>query len=104
MGWPYITFGTVDYLQDLYVNKNAWVDKHYSCDYDLKYCMGESLFFAMSADPQTAQRRKALSGAFFKSRLIGISKIIKSVALAQIKKVQLGGEREINLQEFTRDL
>jgi hypothetical protein len=36
--------------------------------------------------------------------LVGISKIIKEATLEEIKKVQEGGEREIDLATFTRDL
>ena len=40
-----------------------------------------------SHDPNYDGQRKALSGAFFKSKLIGMTKIIKEVTLKEIKAI-----------------
>jgi len=49
--------------------------------------MPQSIVFQQSDHPNYADKRKALSGAFFKSKLIGMTKIIKEVTLKEIKNI-----------------
>lgn len=105
MGIPYIALADVDYLQDLYVNKNQFIDRHDRANREAAFILDKSIFFRMSADPKTAEKRKALSGAFFKSKLVGMTKIIKQTALDVIRETQAnmvsGEQKEINLAELT---
>lgn len=47
--------------------------------------MDKSLFFAHTQDKMYIDKRKELSGAFFKSKLIGMTQIIKEVALDELR-------------------
>jgi len=49
--------------------------------------MPQSIVFQQSDHPNYVDKRKALSGAFFKSKLIGMTKIIKEVTLKEIKNI-----------------
>jgi cytochrome P450 len=49
-------------------------------------------------------KRKELSGAFFKSKLLGMTKIIKEVTLREIKLVQDSGLKEIDVAQMTNSL
>jgi hypothetical protein len=86
MGIPYIALADVDYLQDLYVNKNQFIERHDRADREAAFILDKAIFFKKSSDPKTAEKRKALSGAFFKSKLIGMTKIIKQTALDVIRE------------------
>jgi hypothetical protein len=49
--------------------------------------MSESILLQKSEAPNYNEKRKALSAAFFKSKLIGMTRIIKEVSLNEIKKI-----------------
>ena len=93
-----------EYLQDIYVNKNSAIDKDYGRGNETEPLMAGGIIFASSHDPKTHERRKALSGAFFKSKLISISKVIRQVTLQVIKKWQQEGDRQLDMVKFTQDL
>ena len=82
-----MTLGSVDYLQDWYTNKNQFVTRHKKGTIGIQAVMGKSLFCVGSEVPGLSERRKALSGAFFKSRLVGMCQVIKQVTLHQIKRI-----------------
>lgn len=47
-----------------------------------------SIFFASSSDPLYVKKRKELSTAFFKSKLLQITEVVKLISLEEVKKVQ----------------
>lgn len=47
--------------------------------------MGRSILWSQTKDPAYTEKRKALSGAFFKSKLLAMTKIIKDVTLKEVK-------------------
>ena len=51
-----------------------------------------------------ADKRKALSAAFFKSKLLAMTKIIKEVTLKEIKRLQHRASNEVDLVCMTIDL
>ncbi len=51
-----------------------------------------------------ADKRKALSAAFFKSKLLSMTKIIKEVTLKEIKRLQKMPSNEVDLVLMTIDL
>ena len=59
--------------------------------------MPRSLLFDQTEDPVYVKKRKELSGAFFKSKLLGMTKIIKEVTLKQLKLIQDSGKDEIDI-------
>ena len=66
--------------------------------------MPRSLLFDQTKHRAYTAKRKELSGAFFKSKLIGMTKIIKAVTLKQLKIVQDSGEKVIDVAKFTATL
>ena len=72
-----VYFTSVEHLQTLYIGKNQFIDKHWSVRLTFAQLIPNSIFFQSSNDESYAIKRKALSGAFYKSRLIGMTKIIK---------------------------
>lgn len=63
------------------------------------YTMPRSILLAQTKDPVYIEKRKQLSGAFFKSKLVGMTKIIKEVALKEIKTLQ--EQKTCDLAQFT---
>ena len=104
LGKPWLLINSAEYLQDIYVNKNQFVDKDYGKGNETEPVIGRSIIFASSHDPKTLERRKALSGAFFKSKLIEMTKVMKSVTLDVVKDWQKGGDRKINIADLTEEL
>jgi len=49
--------------------------------------MPSSIVFQATEHPTYIDKRKALSGAFFKSKLLGMTKIIKEITLKEIKDI-----------------
>lgn len=99
-----VTVNSVDLLQDLYVNKNAQATKHWSGAVPWSKLMPQSIIFQKTEDPAYVEKRKALSGAFFKSKLLGMTRIIKQVTLKEIAELQQGGDREVDIAKVTLSL
>jgi cytochrome P450 len=66
--------------------------------------MPRSLLFDQTKDPAYIAKRKELSGAFFKSKLIGMTKIIKEVTLIEIKALQDTGASSVDVGDFIAKL
>ena len=92
-GRPWLMINSTGYLQDIYVNKNPKIERDYGNGYEFEPLVGKSFNFASSLDPVTAEKRKELSGAFYKKRLIQMSKVIQRVALSTIKSWSAEGRR-----------
>jgi len=69
------------------VNKNALLTKHSSSVTPWALLMPESILFQKTQDPLYVNKRKALSGVFFKSKLLAMCETIKSVTIAEIQKL-----------------
>ena len=61
----------------MYVNKNQISDKYYASRWNFWRLIPDSILFQPGVDKFYAEKRKALSGAFFKSKLLEMTKIIK---------------------------
>lgn len=72
-------------LQEAYVTKNKYFDKHPGTKDKIKVLMNDSLVFQKS-DELWAKKRKALSAAFYKDKLAQMTNIIKRVTLDHIEK------------------
>ena len=87
MGTPYVTLNSVDYLKDWYVTQNQFMTRNKVGTKGILPIMGKSLFCTGSEVPGLAERRKALSGTFFKQRLIAMCEIIKEMTYGYIKEL-----------------
>jgi cytochrome P450 len=65
--------------------------------------MPESILFQESDHPNYNEKRKALSGAFFKQKLIGMTMIMKEVSLRELKRLQDENVSEVDLAQMTMD-
>ena len=100
-GEPMTLITRVEPLQDIYVNKTQYSTKHSTAANYFSYLMPNSILINQTADPLYVKKRKELSGAFFKSKLLGMTKIIKEVALKEIKRIQYSGKTEIDINKMT---
>jgi hypothetical protein len=78
-GEPFLWINDPAYLTDIYVNKNMSITKSPGA-----YFAGlqdRSIFFDHTKDPVYIKKRKDLSGAFFKSKLLGMIENIKEISL-----------------------
>ena len=75
--WPVISVRCPEMLQDLYVQKNKFFDKQRLLKDILYPLVGDSVLLAKS-DTEWQTRRKSLSQAFYKDKLIRMVDIVKS--------------------------
>ena len=66
--------------------------------------MPTSIVFQPSEDPTYPEKRKALSSAFFKNKLLGMTQIIKEITLKEIREIQEKGKSEVSLAHLTLSL
>jgi hypothetical protein len=81
LGQVFLVFTSPNQLQDIYVKKNAFTTKFWRSSSSFSWLLKKSIIFDQTNDPNYPEKRKALSGAFFKSKLIAMTKIIKEVTL-----------------------
>ena len=100
-----IMFNKARALDELYVTKNAIYTKH-----PIERTLGQplianSIVSMETDDPTYKLKRKALSAAFFKSKLSGIVQIVKKTALKVFHdQMQKGEDVEVELNSFTSSL
>lgn len=63
-----IVFSDPDMVNDIYITKNKYFDKHPRSKKVLQVLVGESILFAKS-DELWAKKRKNLSAAFYKDKM-----------------------------------
>lgn len=102
MGRNYVMFTTVESLQELYVTKNSQVTKYKNMRRNFRHIMDQSIILMDTDKPDYPEKRKALSGAFFKQKLQGITRIIKETTLDQIKQwqVEFGDAGEVDATQI----
>ena len=75
---PTIVVNDPEVVNELYVTKNKYVDKHEKFHNILKGFFGNSILFSPSTE-QWAIRRKHLSAAFYKDKLSNMLAMIISI-------------------------
>lgn len=101
-GMVCVCFTKAESLDDLYVTKNAFYTKH-----EIERDAGRPLLYNNlvsmdSDDPLYKMKRKALAGAFFRSKLALICEKVKESALASFRELQAKGDRnEVDINSFT---
>jgi len=75
--FPYLFFRDPDMLNELYVTKNKYFDKHPLIKNLLYPLMGDSILLAASTE-SWSMKRKSLSTAFYKDKLIKMCDLVKS--------------------------
>ena len=102
VGMPVICFNSSDALNDLYITKNAHFTKH-EVMRDMERPQTKASMLRMdSDDPQYKKKRKAVSGAFLKSKMTMITNVVKRTILSAIQELQNKGDvNEIDLVKFT---
>ncbi|CDW86732.1 cytochrome p450 [Stylonychia lemnae] len=81
-------------LQDLFVTKNKFFDKHPFTARLFKKTLGDGTLFAKS-DELWAKKRKSLSSSLYKQKLIQMVETMKQIALETIKEWEQQGEIDI---------
>ena len=105
MGTPGVYFNEVKHVEELFTTKNANFSKH-----EIERSFGAPLLNANIVSLQTEhplykKKRKALSGAFFKSRMAAIAQNVKHVALTLFDELQQKGDKNtIDINIFTRQV
>jgi cytochrome P450 len=65
----------------------------------------KSILFQSGRDQNYVEKRKALSGAFFKSKLVQMTETIKKVTLDHIRQLQAQGDGQVvNMARVTTEL
>lgn len=87
LGVPVLIIAGCDPLQDIYVNKNQFNTKHPDGARMWAKLMPKSLLFMQTKDQTYAQKRKIVTGAFFKQKLIDMTKTIRECILDQVRNL-----------------
>ena len=101
-GLTAVIFNHPDCLEELYLTKNQTYSKH-----EIEAEAGAPLVISnivnmKTEDPQYKPKRKALSQAFFKNKIVKMQRLIKRTLLKAFKEIQdKGPETEVDLMKFT---
>lgn len=74
-------------LNELYMAKNKYFDKHDLVKEVMKRLMGESILLARSTE-QWSKKRKTLSPAFYKEKLAKMVDITKSIVNTSVEQIR----------------
>ena len=99
----FLKINSCEYLEDIFITHNKLHTKYFLARKMFNYFAPNTIFFQATEHPTYLDKRKALSAAFFKSKLISMTKIIKQVALNEVKRIQDASTNEHNLVQFTID-
>ena len=72
---PCLLINDPEMLNELYVTKNRFFDKHFLIKDILSPLMGDSTLLAHSTE-NWAKRRKSLSGTFYKDKLVKMMEMV----------------------------
>ena len=93
--------------QQIFIDKNKFNSKHVMTRDAFRFYFPRTLLFTATEEPDYAQRRKIVTAAFFKQRLIEMTYIIKQVCqkkILQLHEQIKKGESTINLVDTTQEL
>jgi hypothetical protein len=79
---------TCDYLEDIYVKQNAYFTKHPVLKSFFSFFGPQSILTSDTFHKDYAETRKVLTSAFFKNKLLPITKIIKEEVISIIRECQ----------------
>ena len=81
---------TCEFLEDIYIKQKEALTKHKSMRGVFCKFAPLSILVADTDDPTYAPKRKVLSGAFFKSKIQGMTNMVKKVTLDECEKLRNG--------------
>lgn len=93
-------------LEELYITKNKYFDKHPRVGYLYEPCLGESILFSRSSE-LWSKKRKSMSAAFYKDKLHKMMDIVKDVAIEFLDKLDrefIKPKKPFNLAQKINDL
>jgi len=99
-----LSINTVDFLEDIYVNQNKYHTKNFLGRSLFSIFVPGSLNFQETDHPDYKEKRKTLSSALFKQKLLGMTPTMKKVTLKLLKEWQDEGLKEVDLVQATIDL
>ena len=82
-----LVFNTAKHLTDVYVNKNKLFDKDPLSRIQFGSLFGDSIVLAAS-DEIWSKKRKILSSAFYKEKLIRMTEVIKDLVAEKIEEIE----------------
>mmetsp|Transcript_30634 Transcript_30634/g.30110 ORF Transcript_30634/g.30110 Transcript_30634/m.30110 type:complete len:106 (-) Transcript_30634:1049-1366(-) len=85
--FPYLFFRDPDMLNELYVTKNKYFDKHPFVKEGLQPLMGDALFLSRG-DLKWSQQRKTLGQSFYKDKLMKYLEMIRICTDESISKIR----------------
>ena len=101
-GMPCVVFNKSRQLDELFVTKNSVYTKHDIERQAQRPLTYNNMLALHTDDPIYKKKRKALSAAFFKSKMSLIAKIVKQTTLHCFSELQAKGpSNEVDLSSFT---
>jgi len=95
-------FNKASQVEELFLTKNAFYTKHELERQGGKPLIGANISSLDTDHPMYKKKRKALSGAFFKSKMSQIAQTVKQVALETFAQLQAqGDENVVCINKFT---
>jgi len=92
-----LSINSCDFLEDIYVTKNKYHSKDWMPRALISHFMPNSILFQATEHPNYHEKRKVLSAAFFKSKLISMTQIIKEVADKEVKRLKNENKEQLDL-------
>lgn len=103
IGTTGVTFTRAKQVEEVFMTKNAFFSKHEISRKLSKPLLSDDIVTIATEHPLYKKKRKALSGAFFKTNMTQIAKNIKYVALQTFAELQQQGSSSVvDLNMFTR--
>jgi cytochrome P450 len=84
---PMIVLNTAEALTDIYITKNKFFDKDPMARISLGTLFGDSIILA-SSNEEWAKKRKILSSAFYKDKLVRMTDTIRKVVAQKIEEFE----------------
>lgn len=82
---PCLVVNNVDVVNELFITKNKFFDKHYSTGGIVKEVAGDSILFSKS-NLLWAHKRKVISASLYKEKLIRMTEVMKDIANETMKE------------------
>lgn len=85
-GMCFMSVNSCEFLESIYIQQNQFHSKHESTRISYSTFIPSTIVFQATEDADYAPKRQALTGAFFKNKLVAMTKIIKAVTVNEVKR------------------
>jgi cytochrome P450 len=100
---PVILINSAEPLTDLYVTKNKFFDKDHLTKIQFSPLFGDSILLS-SSNEKWSKKRKVLSSAFYKDKLVRMTENIRKVISQKIEEFELNYVRTSQPMDLVKEI